>query len=278
MNNAKYGGSSILPELRVIPSGLLRGFVIVHPHWASFTAADYLNACRSVGAEEVDYTVPKGDLTGYEIADSNLFTDQEIPHMSLQEKYITFGTLGIRKMNVGPYVEMLIHPEKKEIAVRPTSKDSRYMIHWARAGSPCTIGCQAYIRTIFELFGWDISYQYKLYGCIYRDGKDAACIFSAKIPAVYINMTDLEEQIDATGQLLGQKGKRVRAFSESFGKEYYAEKSLAELRDMTREQWKMRMDGLNCNTGESLKITPYEELREFIKGELGDLFEEVQKK
>lgn len=30
MNNARFGGTSLLPELQVIPDGLLKGFVIVH--------------------------------------------------------------------------------------------------------------------------------------------------------------------------------------------------------------------------------------------------------
>ena len=37
MDNAKFGGTSLLPELQVIPDGLLKGFVIVHPKWGSFT-------------------------------------------------------------------------------------------------------------------------------------------------------------------------------------------------------------------------------------------------
>ncbi len=44
MNNARFGGTSLLPELRVIPEGLLKGFVIVHPKWGSFTKEDYINA------------------------------------------------------------------------------------------------------------------------------------------------------------------------------------------------------------------------------------------
>ena len=48
MNNAKFGGTSLLPELQVIPDGLLKGFVIVHPKWGSFTKDDYIAACRSV--------------------------------------------------------------------------------------------------------------------------------------------------------------------------------------------------------------------------------------
>ena len=52
INNAKYGGKSILPELRVIDSGLLKGFVTISPKWAGFKAVDYMQASMSVYTEE----------------------------------------------------------------------------------------------------------------------------------------------------------------------------------------------------------------------------------
>ena len=36
IENARYGNRSFLPELRVIESGILKGFVGVHPRWANF--------------------------------------------------------------------------------------------------------------------------------------------------------------------------------------------------------------------------------------------------
>lgn len=53
INNAKYGGKSILPELRVIGSGVLKGFVTISPKWAGFKAADYLQA--SMIYDSLDY-------------------------------------------------------------------------------------------------------------------------------------------------------------------------------------------------------------------------------
>ena len=41
LNNARFGSKSILPELMVIPQGLLRGFVIINPRWGAFQAQDY---------------------------------------------------------------------------------------------------------------------------------------------------------------------------------------------------------------------------------------------
>ena len=78
MNNAKFGGTSLLPELQVIPDALLKGFVIVHPKWGSFTKEDYIAACKSVDnvtENERHLEVAEGsfDLTDYEVADFKLF-------------------------------------------------------------------------------------------------------------------------------------------------------------------------------------------------------------
>ena len=144
------------------------------------------------------------------------------------------------------------------------------------------VACRAFIDTIFEIFGWKDDYKYKLYGCIYHDGKENACIFSDLSASVFINREDYLSTagVDATGQLLNASGKRVRAVSGnlgySFGNEYYVERSLNELRHMSSQEWKTRIEGQICSTGPKLNITSYETLRAFIKEELGDLFEEQE--
>ena len=46
--NAKYGGNTYLPKLKVTTEGALRGFVSINPNWGGFTAEDYRNASASV--------------------------------------------------------------------------------------------------------------------------------------------------------------------------------------------------------------------------------------
>ena len=45
ISNAKYGNKGILPELKVLPDGVLKGFVSINPRWAGFKEDDYINAC-----------------------------------------------------------------------------------------------------------------------------------------------------------------------------------------------------------------------------------------
>ena len=67
INNAKYGGKSILPELRVIDSGILKGFVTISPKWAGFKAADYLQASMSVYTDDTYYGQPAEGNPTFEV-------------------------------------------------------------------------------------------------------------------------------------------------------------------------------------------------------------------
>lgn len=294
MDNARFGGTSRLPELKVIPEGLLKGYVIIHPRWGSFTKDDYINACLSVWEEttelEVMVRAEEGafDFRGYEVADFKLFDDQQVPSVMFYNDSIHFNMSCIRKMACDNYIEMLVHPIRKKIAIRPAAKDNRNRIQWSSGRnttlSSRNIACMAYIKTLYQIFGWDQDFNYKLYGVVYHDGKDSACVFSNIDSSVYINKEQYlaAEGIDASGQLLSQSGKHIRALSGDFenaiGKDYYVEMSMNEIAHLTKEQWQTRIDGQLCGTRNRLKVTPYEELRDFIKQELGDLFEEVEAK
>ena len=274
LDNSKYGGASVLPELRVIPDGLLKGFVIVHPHWGAFTEIDYIRACESVEPDEIKQI--SGPLMNYEVVPNSLFSDRNIPTISVKNGMMSFGTASIRTMSAGNYVELLVHPVRKEIAVRPTTANNRYAIKWANGQTGRTVGGKAYVPVLCNIFGWEGSYSYKMYGCVYREGKDVAAIFSAKLPSIYINKSEVEATIGVTGQLLGQKGNKVRAFTGSLGRRFYEEKSLCELRTMSKEQWQTRLEGLTCSTEWDYKITPYEEMKKFVKDQIGELFQEDQ--
>ena len=292
MDNAKYGGTSHLPELKVIPQGLLKGFVVVHPRWGSSTKNDYIAACRSVW-KQPDESVPiikaeegSFDFRGYQVVDFKLFDDHQVPAIMLNQEYITFSMSCIRKMSCGNYVELLLHPVQKKIAIRPTTEANRNAMKWSTGSKEDTssrmIACKAFIGTLYQIFGWDPSFKYKLYGVVFRDGKDSACVFSDIDSSIYIDKDQYLalEGVDASGQLLSQSGKRVRAlsgdFGNSIGKNYYDEMSMKEMTALTREQWQTRIEGQLCCTSEKLNVTPYDDLRAFIQEELGDLFEEAK--
>ena len=292
MNNAKYGGTSHLPELRVIPEGLLKGFVIIHPKWASFTADDYLGAARSVYSEEeretgiITENAGAFDFRGYEVANYGLFDDASIPAASFQKDELKFNTSCVKEMACDNNIELLIDPITKRVAIRPAAKDSKYAIQWTNGDKnsrePRHIACRAFMDMIYKIFGWETEYKYKLYGSIFRDETNSVGIFSDNHSCVYILKEQLVAALNATEskRLLNHSGKRVRALRNApegmIGNGYYVEKSMRQMQSLTKEEWQTQIEGKLCAVKDKLSVTPYEQLREFIKAELGELFEEVE--
>ena len=139
LDNAKYGNKSILPELRVIETGVLKGFVTINPRWAGFKAADYMSAAQSVYVtsddspeevqepEDITIEVEAGDfdLRGFEIARTEFFGTYSSPTVTFADRKIKFSAECIKKFGTKNYVELLINPVEMKFAVRPTDPGNR---------------------------------------------------------------------------------------------------------------------------------------------------------
>lgn len=290
LNNARYGNRSILPELSVITDGLLKGFVVINPRWAAFHAEDYLRASASAYKEgqetsgPLTYAAQAGefDLRGFEIAQLDYFDTRGTPSLTLEDSTAKFSMNCIRKMQSGLYVELLIHPTERKIAVRPASKEDRNSILWARmeGGQKVSrnIAGAAFIGTVFTLFGWKMDRRYRMNGTLFRNGEEDTFIFSANSAGVYIRSQAADTLVTRSGTSIPvyRAGNHIGAvpyeYSTSFGRDFYTERSMNELARQTQEQWQIRIEGQLFNSGRRLNITPYEELRAFIAGELGEYF------
>lgn len=285
LNNSKYRNKSILPELKVINEGLLKGYVVINPRWGAFTPEDYLKASATVYGEgeapkETNYTAKKGDfdLRGYEIAYLGLIDSRQTLSVSIVDKSLLFSSECLRRMKANTYVELLVHPFEHKLAVRPTKSDNRNAVAWSRTVygkyKARNIPCSAFIDTLFALFGWDISNRYRLTGSIFRNGDEAVCVFSADIPGVFIRKQRISPQADEEDskpliQTRNRIGVLPPKLAQGFGSDYYNELALSELYSQTKEQWQLRLEGQLVQVGRRLDITPYEELRKFVQEEIG---------
>ena len=289
LNNSRYRNKSILPELEVITDGLLKGFVIINPRWGSFTEEDYIRASSSVYDEnepEPEMTVETNDgdfdYSGFEIAQMDFLTTRSSPTLSIEDGTMTFSIECLRKIPVAKEMQLLIHPDKKMLAVRPAPAGSKRAVRWSKKSNgtavPRPIPTTAFTGTLFSLLGWDEDHKYRLHGTHLKNGSEEAMLFSAQDASVLIRKERLKAELDPEEEFtpLETSGKRVVAVPEqmahAFGKNFYEEKSMADLIRQTAEEWKISLEGRLCSTGIRLDITPYEELKAFIQEELGDLF------
>ena len=292
LQNAKYGNKSILPELQVIRDGLLKGYVIINPRWGAFTEENYRTASQSaydgeqIEIEDLRIKAEQGDFdfSGYEIAQMDLVGTRGFPMLALENGSLKFNVDSIRKMPDAQKVELLLHPGKGAIAVRPALPDNRHAVCWSAKKGGVSIAkpipAAAFSKILFSVFGWDTDHKYRLYGKHYRNNKEEAMIFSTSNAVALIRKNRLEGTVEHEAEFepLAQTGKRIGAIAgnmlHSFGKDFYREQTESELVRQTKENWQIRLEGRLCNTGVRLSITPYEELREFIQAQLGDLFKE----
>ena len=126
------------------------------------------------------------------------------------------------------------------------------------------------------MLGWDEDHKYRLHGKLLKKDNEEAMLFTTMDASILIRKDRLEAELEEDCTPLETSGKRVAAVTEdmahAFGKNFYEEKSMADLIRQTAEEWKISLEGRLCSTGIQLNITPYEELKAFIQEELGDLF------
>ena len=294
LDNAKYGNKSILPELRVVSEGLLKGFVVINPRWGGFKEQEYYQASNSVYPEStegvaevpnVTVNVAEGDfdLRGFEICGSALFDITRRPYVSFADKKIKFGVECVRKISKDEkdiYAELLVHPVKRQFAVRSTKPTNKNAVVWVRHYEKQKyakdISAAAYFNTLFSLFGWKTDYKYRMIGSLYENGEERAYIFNADDADVFIDsefvMLSARTEEDMRIKPIGRNGSRIRALPEhlihSFGKEFYLSNAISAIDNQTKENWQIRMEGQLYDDGKQLQVTEYEVLRAYIKDQL----------
>jgi len=295
LDNAKYRNKAFLPELRVIDSGIFKGFVIVNPRWAAFKEDDFLKASTTgYGPEglpeenchkEIQVQVESGDfdLRGFEVARMELFDDRKRPFVTFGDKNIKLSAICTNKFGAKNHIELLVNPVTRMFAVRTTDPKNRQSVECSKlsggAYRPRAIPSTAFYETLYSLFGWHTDRQYRISGTLLEDGSEIAYIFDTANTEVFLkpyHIPQAEQNEDGvlyTYQPLTPYGKRIRAIPESwasnFGKQYYLhEQTFAELAKQSEADWKLRLEGQLIDTGSRINVTSFEELREYITQEL----------
>ena len=298
LDNARYRNKSFLPELRVIDSGILKGFVIINPRWAAFKEQDYYMAAQSVYPSEENHEpaqppVPKEvtveveagdfDLRGFEIARSELFDTYQKPYITFSHRKIKLSMVCVSKFGARNHVEFLVNPITRKFAIRTVEEGNRQSVVCSKCESgkyyPKDISTAAFSETLFALFGWNTDYKYRITGSLYEQESEVAYIFDTVNteaffkPYVLPGQTTEGDGSKAAVQPYLPSGKHIRAVPEAwtanFGKDYYWEEhTLAELAAQSETEWKLRLEGQLYETGKKLNVTGFEELRVYISNEL----------
>lgn len=296
ISNAKYGNKGILPELKVMKDGVLKGFVSINPRWAGFKEYDYINASRSVYSKEEEILPQSAaieaesgtfDLRGYEIARSQFFDNSDRIAVTFTASDVRFSASAIRKIS-SPYVELLVHPEKLIFAVRSSNKDQRNAMQWIKKKNgntyPRIISGTAFLPSLYSLFGWKKDCKYRIIGV--KRGQDAECIllFNLKETEIFIPNDVLQEQSAEASK------KNLRPFTDNikrnvmayppdwvdtFGSNFYSHAQAQEFAGFDQNSpWNISEQAVPYKDSE-LQVTSRTERDKNIEQILSDMKEET---
>ena len=289
ISNAKYGNKGILPELQVITDGVLRGYVPVNPRWSGFKADDYRDASNSIyddviqiPSKPLEFTAPSGafDLRGYEIARAEFFDSQNRISVTFSNDNIKFSTLAVRKLEKHHNIEMLIHPTKMQIAIRPCTAENRNKMQWSKPSNgitvPRPISGNAFLPTLFDLFGWNEDCKYRIIGMHRQKENEAILLFDLHDVEVLMPPEAFSQNDDMTPLTSKGRNKKVLAYpatwASSFGKNYYIHAQAKEME--TESDWNAHLEGVPYKESD-LQLTAVEDIEKNIHEILTDMKQEV---
>lgn len=292
ITNAKYGNKEILPELHVIQKGSLSGFISINPRWSGFKARDYFEASQSV-LKPANMNVPDTitasagsfDLRDYEVARGQFFSSVGRISVSFSYKQISFNKDAIRKFPNIKFVELLIHPSSKLLAIRPCSSETKNKVQWSRLKDgqliPKPISGAAFLPTLYEIFKWDKKCKYRILGVAHQKDNENVLIFNMDDTEIRIptSTNDVSAPNNNTPDTISDS-KSVLAYPadwmNSFGNNYYTQSQAPELTEFTADKnWQTASESKPYKEPE-LQTTPKETIIQNIKNIITEIKGDTQ--
>ena len=287
IRNAKYGNKGYFPEIRVIQDGILHGYVTVHPKWAGFTEDDYYEASEQIEngqipSKPLEITLKKGDfdLSGYQLVRTPFISMYGQATLSASTSILSFSKSCISKLPDADHIELLVLPGKGMLAVRKAPAGSHNAILWRKESNgekvPRPIGGNAFLPTLFSLFGWNKDCQYKLSGTVHRKDDETVLIFNSRDAVLLYEGISSGEADPSPDDNAKKKRKRKESafpsdWADSFGDDYYTSQKKFEDLEPEDQEWQTHKNGIAISKETRDNVTPPQKAAENIKQLLADM-------
>ena len=164
-------------------------------------------------AEEVDF-----DFEGYQVVRGEFFSHLYEPSFCFNNDKVYVNSTCLKKLPGYEYVQILVNPDEKKLAVQPCMEDERDSFRWCSSSgkrSPKQITCRMFFAKVMTLMGWNPGYRYKLLGKLVKSNSELLFIFDLTSPEIY------QRQVKEDGKV---KNTRTPIFPEEwknqFGQSY----------------------------------------------------------
>ena len=138
-------------------------------------------------------TVPAEDkhfsYDGYQVVRGEFFAHIFEPSVTLNREKVSVNVACLRKLPDTEYVQFLVNPTEKKLAVKPCSEEARDSFRWSsgdgKKRKPKTITCRIFFGKIMTLMNWNPEYRYKILGKLIRTKTDLLFVFDLACAETY---------------------------------------------------------------------------------------------
>ena len=187
-----------LPMIHVIDEGIFRGFIPINHHWINEDPSAYYDMANSVKQASRTKKIDKKyfsrfDLDGYQVVRGQ-FTQAryEGPCINITREKMTFNKFCVQKFEDVAYVQLLLHPTERRIAIRPCGENDAHSIRWRPdSDKPVvskTLSYQHFGNALYGIMQWNPDYSYKIRGTWAVKRTEQIIVFNLPnaVPATYI--------------------------------------------------------------------------------------------
>lgn len=227
IENRKHHVRGGLPALHVIDEGIFRGYIPINHHWVNDDPNVYYDISNSVAKVLKVKTIDKRsfsafDLSGYQVV-RNQFTQvrYEGPSITLAENRVSFNLFCMRCFESVAYIQLLLHPAERKIAIRPCRERDTHSIRWRpdpdKPVYSKTLNCQHFGNALFRIMEWDPEYIYRVRGTWAKRGPEQIIVFNLvnAVPAMLVPSENADSTARRRTELCPAE------WTDDFGEEFY---------------------------------------------------------
>ncbi len=128
-------------------------------------------------------------LEGFQVVRREFFAHINEPSITFNNRKVGFNTACINKLSTIEYVQFLVNPHKKILAVRPCREEDRDSFLWCTTSNnkrkPKQSTCKMFFVKVAALMEWNLDYRYKLIGKIIRANGEYLIVFDLTATEMY---------------------------------------------------------------------------------------------
>ena len=153
----------------------------------TFTKLDPSLADESTPIQEItDFS-----FDGYQVVRGEFFAHLFEPSVSFSREKVSVNAACLRKLPETEYVQFLVNPVEKMLAVKPCREEDKDSFQWAsgegKKRKPKGITCRIFYAKLMNLMHWNSQYRYKILGKLIRTGTDTLFVFDLKSAQTFIS-------------------------------------------------------------------------------------------